>query len=100
MDFNNLPFGQENTDNMVSIVSREGVWGKPEIKPFQELKIHPFNSSLHYAVQCYEGQKAYKNEKGEIRMFRPECNMYRFKQSSKKIALPDFDGEELLKIIE
>ena len=37
---------------------------------------------------------------GAIRMFRPECNMKRLKESSKRIALPDFDGYELLKIIE
>lgn len=54
--------------------------------------LHPFNSTLHYAVQCYEGLKAYRNEKGEVRLFRPECNMMRFKNSSNKIALPDFDG--------
>ena len=85
---------------MVSIVSRNGEWGSPEIKPFQSLLLHPFNSSLHYTVQCYEGLKAYKNEVGEVRLFRPECNMYRFKISSQKIALPDFDGNELLKILE
>ena len=95
-----MTFGQEPTEHMVSIVSKNGNWGCPEIKPFQNLLIHPFNSSLHYAVQCYEGLKAYKNEKGEVRLFRPECNMYRFKVSSKKIALPDFNGEELLKILE
>ena len=58
--------------------------------------LHPFNSSLHYAVQCYEGLKAYKNETGAIRLFRPECNMMRFKESAKRISLPDFDGKELL----
>ena len=75
-------------------------WQKPIIRPLEKIPIHPFNSSLHYAVQCFEGMKAYKDEKGQIRLFRPECNMKRFKLSSKRIALPDFDGSELLKIIE
>ena len=74
-----MEFGDESTQNMVSIKSKNGVWGIPEIKPFQHLLVHPFNSTLHYAVQCYEGLKAYKNERGEIRLFRPECNMKRFK---------------------
>lgn len=94
-----LQFGQQPTDHMVSIKSSNGRWGVPEIVPFGDLPMHPFNSTLHYAVQCYEGLKAYKNEKGQIRIFRPECNMMRFKISSKKIALPDFDGHELQKII-
>jgi branched-chain amino acid aminotransferase len=55
--------------------------------------MHPFVSSLHYAVQCYEGMKAYKDQNGKIRLFRPECNMYRFKVSSKSLCLPDFDGK-------
>jgi branched-chain amino acid aminotransferase len=49
---------------MLSIKSKDGVWMKPEIIPFQNLQLHPFNSTLHYAVQCYEGLKAYKNQKG------------------------------------
>jgi branched-chain amino acid aminotransferase len=28
-------------------------WGKPEIKPFAPFQIHPFNSSLHYAVEVF-----------------------------------------------
>lgn len=28
---------------------KEG-WGKPQITPFGPIPIHPFNSSLHYAV--------------------------------------------------
>jgi branched-chain amino acid aminotransferase len=55
--------------------------------------LHPFNSTFHYGVTCYEGLKAYKNEKGEIRLFRPECNMARFKKSSQRASLPDFDGK-------
>lgn len=94
-----LAFGQEPTDHMLSITSKNGIWSKPEIKPFQNLQLHPFNSSLHYAVQCYEGLKAYKNSNGEVRMFRSDCNMMRFRHSSTKIALPDFDGNELRKLI-
>lgn len=62
--------------------------------------MHRFNSTLHYAIQCYEGMKAYKNSNDEIRLFRPECNMYRFKETSKALCLPDFDGGELLRCIE
>lgn len=64
------------------------------------IPIHPFNSTLHYGVQCFEGMKAYKDDNGKIRLFRPECNMLRLKRSSKRIALPDFDGNDLLKCIE
>lgn len=71
-DVQNLIFGKHSTDHMATVFfdSNTG-WGKPKIVPFAPLKIHPFNSSLHYAVQCFEGLKAYKDKHGKIRLFRP-----------------------------
>lgn len=43
--------------------------------------------------------KAYKDQKGTIRIFRPECNALRFKKSSTRISLPDFDGNEFIKCL-
>jgi len=43
--------------------------------------------------------KAYKDSKGRIRLFRPECNMNRMRVSSIRLALPDFNPEELIKCI-
>lgn len=74
-------------------------WGKPKMMPFEHLSIHPFTSSLHYGIQCFEGLKAYKNEKGEVRLFRPWCNALRLKRASTRLTLPDFDGNELVKVI-
>lgn len=47
-------------------------------------------------MECFEGSKAFKNPKGELRWFRPECNMYRMKKTALRISLPDFDGEEFI----
>ena len=30
-------------------------WGIPKIVPFEDLELDPFNCSLHYAIQCFEG---------------------------------------------
>jgi branched-chain amino acid aminotransferase len=43
---------------------RETGWGIPKLIPFEPLKLHPFSSTLHYGIQCFEGMKAYKNDKG------------------------------------
>lgn len=49
-----LGFGLNDTDHMLVVESNvQTGWGKPEIKPLAPLQIHPFNSSLHYAVQCF-----------------------------------------------
>jgi branched-chain amino acid aminotransferase len=62
--------------------------------------LNPFNSTLHYAVQCYEGLKAYKNAQGKVRLFRTDANAKRFKTSSQRVSLPDFDGNEFIKLVE
>jgi branched-chain amino acid aminotransferase len=43
--------------------------------------------------------KAYKDKKGQIRLFRPDKNMARLNKSSERIALPTFDGDALIKLI-
>lgn len=96
-----LRFGAHSTDHMLSIdYDCQKGWGKPYIHPFRNLEIHPFNTALHYAIQCFEGSKAFKGADGKIRLFRLDCNMFRFKNSSKALSLPDFDGNELEKCIE
>ena len=53
-------------------------WGKPQIVPLHDLTIHPAIKALHYAVQLFEGMKAYYGQDGKIRLFRPDLNMKRY----------------------
>lgn len=71
-------------------------WQSPQLSPFQDFYLHPFSTAIHYGVQCYEGIKALKSEKGEIRLFRPELHSSRLKKSSKRICMPEFDETELV----
>lgn len=71
----------------------------PKITPYQNLSLDPASCVLHYAFECFEGMKAYKNENGQIRLFRPDKNMARFNKSSARIALPTFDPEQLTQLI-
>jgi branched-chain amino acid aminotransferase len=59
----------------------------------------PTASVLHYATECFEGQKAYRGYDGKLRLFRPDCNAKRLLVSSARIALPAFDPEELEKLV-
>jgi branched-chain amino acid aminotransferase len=43
--------------------------------------------------------KAYKDNNGGIRLFRPNKNMERLNKSSARIALPTVNGDELTKVI-
>ena len=52
--------------------------------------MHPFNSTLHYALECFEGCKAYKDADGKIRIFRGDSNMARLKRSGEALTMPVF----------
>lgn len=74
-------------------------WFAPRITPYQNLSLDPATCVFHYAFECFEGLKAYKDKDGGIRLFRPDKNMERLNKSSARIALPTFDGGELTKLI-
>uniref|UniRef100_A0A7M4F0B5 Branched-chain-amino-acid aminotransferase n=2 Tax=Crocodylus porosus TaxID=8502 RepID=A0A7M4F0B5_CROPO len=99
-DPSGLVFGTVFTDNMLTIEwSLASGWEKPHIKPLENLSLHPASSSLHYAVELFEGMKAYRGVDGKIRLFRPMLNMDRMARSAKRATLPCFDKHELLDCI-
>jgi branched-chain amino acid aminotransferase len=55
--------------------------------------------ALQYAVQLFEGLKAYRGRDGVIRLFRPDANIQRMRTSAARLALPDFDGDEFLRCL-
>jgi branched-chain amino acid aminotransferase len=62
-------------------------WKEPEINPYHNLEINPRNSTLHYAIQLFEGMKAYRN-KNKLVLFRPDMNMKRLLVSAERVGLP------------
>ncbi|KAG9001087.1 hypothetical protein FRB93_012467 [Tulasnella sp. JGI-2019a] len=95
-----LKFGHTFTDHMLSIpwTQKEG-WGTPRIHPYEPLILDPSASVLHYCQTIFEGMKAYRDENGKVTLFRPDMNMKRMARSAGRVALPTFDGDELLKLI-
>lgn len=87
-------------DHMLSIewTASQG-WLPPRITPYQNLSLDPATCVFHYAFECFEGMKAYKNNQGRIRLFRPDKNMARFNKSSARIALPTFEPRSLIDLI-
>ena len=74
-------------------------WLAPRITPYQNLSLDPATCVFHYAFECFEGMKAYKCKDGSLRLFRPDKNMERINKSAARIALPTFDGKELISLI-
>ncbi|XP_060699054.1 branched-chain-amino-acid aminotransferase, cytosolic-like [Hemiscyllium ocellatum] len=88
-DPNQLVFGTSFSDHMLMIqwTAARG-WERPQIKPLQNLSLHPAVSALHYSVELFEGLKAYRGVDNKIRLFRPMLNMQRMLQSAIRSCLP------------
>lgn len=98
---NELVFGKTFTDHMLEVEwDAETGWGAPKISPYHNLSLDPSTIVFHYAFELFEGMKAYRDRDGKIRTFRGDKNMARMNKSAERIALPQFDGEELQKLID
>ncbi|KAJ2312977.1 hypothetical protein IWW54_001772, partial [Coemansia sp. RSA 2705] len=96
----NLVFGHTFTDHMLSIDwTAKGGWERPQIQPYGPLQIDPCCAVLHYALECFEGLKAYRDAQGHVRLFRPDKNMERMNNSAERLHLPQFDGAQVLECI-
>lgn len=97
----NLPaFGSAFSAHMLTLpwTAKSG-WGTPAIEPFGNLSIHPANAALHYAVQGFEGMKAYRGGNGEVRLFRAEKNAARFQTTAAAVALPELPTEDFVDLV-
>ena len=83
-----LVFGKQFTDHMLEVDwNSVNGWTNPKIVPYHDLVLPPSCSSLHYAIQCFEGLKAYKND-DNVYVFRPEMNANRMNRSCARLGLP------------
>ena len=88
LDVSKLEFGQTFADHMLVIDYRDGAWQEPQIVPYAPITVSPANSALHYGQAIFEGMKAYRNESGEVGLFRPLDNLHRFNLSADRMCMP------------
>lgn len=100
-DPDKMQFGHIFTDHMIKIYHKKmGGWQKPEIIPFENLVLHPAAKVFHYALEIFEGMKAYRGVDGKIRIFRPNMlHAARMNVAAKRCCLPTFEGEEFNKCL-
>lgn len=92
-DFSNLVFGQTMSDHMFMADFEDGEWRDLKIAPYAPLALNPANATLHYGQSVFEGMKAYKNEEGEILVFRADANHKRLNESAKRMCIPEVPEE-------
>jgi branched-chain amino acid aminotransferase len=91
-----IEFGKVFTDHMVVCDFEDGAWSDPKIIPFGDIEISPALSALHYGQSIFEGMKAYKNEEGEVTLFRPLENAKRLNKSAERMCMPSLPEDIFL----
>jgi branched-chain amino acid aminotransferase len=89
VDFSNLSFGTVFSDHMLICDYKNGDWKAPEVVPYQPITLDPSSKIFHYGQSIFEGMKAYKDENGDIFLFRPLDNFKRLNISAKRLAIPE-----------
>ena len=88
----NIPFGVITTDHLFLMNYDQGQgWHDPRIVPYAPFQIDPASMVLHYAQEVFEGMKAYRDDQGHIRLFRPEENFKRINSSCDRMSIPQVD---------
>lgn len=93
LNYNNISFGKLFSDHMFMSDYENGVWGDSQILPYGSILMSPATSALHYGQAIFEGMKAYKNDKGEVSLFRPLDNHKRINISAERMAMPSIPQE-------
>lgn len=98
--YTELLFGHTFTDHMLEVDwKKDEGWQTPVISEFKNFSMSPACVALHYALQCFEGMKAYKDKQGRVRLFRPEKNMARLNASMRRLSMPPLDEKGYLECI-
>jgi len=99
-DWNNLGFGDYFTDHMFEMdyLGDQG-WHNARIIPYGPISMEPSAMVLHYAVEIFEGMKAYYCQDGKIRLFRPFENAKRLNRSGERFCMPAFPENDFVESI-
>ena len=93
VDFHNIQFGKQFSDHMFIADYNDGEWKNLKIVPYAPISLSPACAAIHYGQAVFEGMKAYKNEDGEIFLFRPEENAKRINKSATRLCMPEIPEE-------
>jgi branched-chain amino acid aminotransferase len=95
----NPGFGKVFTDHMALIrYSTDRGWYDPKITARGPIQADLATSVLHYAQEIFEGLKAYRRPGGAA-LFRPDANARRFRESARRMAMPELPEELFLESV-
>ncbi len=87
IDWKNLTFSYTKTATILKSVYRDGAWTPVESLTDDNITLSSYAGALHYAIECFEGLKAFRGKDGKVRLFRPEENAKRLQRSAKYLGI-------------
>lgn len=96
LDFDHLAFGKAFADHMFTADFKNNKWTDLQIVPYAPISVSPAAAVLHYGQAIFEGMKAYKNNKGEVFLFRPLANIKRMNISAERMCMQTIPEELFL----
>ncbi|MBP5256391.1 MAG: branched chain amino acid aminotransferase, partial [Clostridia bacterium] len=95
-----LSFGHIFTDHMFVMNYTEGKgWHDPRIVPFEKISLSPAAMVFHYGQEMFEGLKAYRDDKGNAYLFRPDMNARRANDSNDRLCIPRIPEEDFVQAV-
>ncbi|TMF97232.1 MAG: branched-chain amino acid aminotransferase [Chloroflexi bacterium] len=94
-------FGRIFTEHMVRVRWDEAHgWHGAELVPYQPLTLDPGTAVLHYSQAVFEGLKAFRQASGGVAAFRADAHASRFRNSARRLALPELPEDTFLEAID
>ena len=87
IDWSKLTFSYTKTNTILKSTFKNGAWTPVESLTDDYISLSAYAGTLHYAIECFEGLKAFRGKDGRIRLFRPEENAKRLQRSAKYLGI-------------
>lgn len=105
LDMEHIEFAKIYSDHMFLAEYTDGEWKHLRIEPYDNISLSPANPAIHYGQSIFEGLKAYKDNNGDVLVFRAIDNYHRMNESAERMVMPEIPEEvfmegliELLKL--
>ena len=99
IDWSKLTFSYTKTNTILTTTFKNGEWSPVESHTDDYLKVSTFCGAFHYAIECFEGLKAYTTEDGRIVTFRPDLNAQRMADSCRRLEMPVFPEDRFVEAV-
>ena len=87
IDWSKLTFSYTKTNTILSTSFKNGEWSPVESRTDDNITLTTFAGAFHYAIECFEGLKAFRGKDGKVRLFRPEENAKRLQRAANYLGI-------------